>query len=145
MSCGCARVRSLLAPLPQSGTTWRGSRQRTPSGWLRTAVASLRKAASFFLGPALWLPLLALRGRDRAVRFALSTIGLVGAGVLLLLLNAYRYVKNLGWSGFSVTLGVLVLSAGLSEVFGVTLPLFAICLVVVGASMVLRPLVTQHA
>jgi len=70
---------------------------------------------------------------------------LVGTGVLLLLLNAYRYVRNLPWSGLSTMLGVLVMSAGLSEMFGVTLPLFAIFLVVVGASMLLRPLVTQHA
>ena len=69
---------------------------------------------------------------------------LVGTGILLLLLNAFRYARNLGWSGFSITLGVLVLSAGLSDMFGVTLPLFAIFLVVVGASMVLRPLVTQQ-
>jgi hypothetical protein len=70
---------------------------------------------------------------------------LAGTGVLLLLLNAYRYVKNLAWSGLSTMLGVLALAAGLSEMFGVTLPLFAIFLVVAGASMLLRPLVTQNA
>jgi hypothetical protein len=70
---------------------------------------------------------------------------LVGTGILLVLLNAYRYVRNLAWSGVSTVLGVLVLAAGLSEMFGVTLPLFAIFLVVAGATMLLRPLVTQHA
>jgi hypothetical protein len=70
---------------------------------------------------------------------------LVGTGVLLLLLNAYRYVRNLAWSGLSTILGVLVLAAGLSEMSGVTLPLFAIFLVVAGASLIVKPLVTQHA
>jgi hypothetical protein len=70
---------------------------------------------------------------------------LVGTGVLLLLLNAYRYVRNLAWSGLSTMLGLLASAAGLSEMFGVTLPLFAIFLVVAGATMLLRPLVTQHA
>jgi hypothetical protein len=58
--------------------------QRTPSGWLRAAVASLRRAAIFFLGPALWIAFVALPWRDSRVRFAVAAIALVSAGVLSL-------------------------------------------------------------
>ncbi len=67
---------------------------------------------------------------------------LIGTGVLLLLLNAIRYRTQVGWSGFSTALGVLALMAGLSELIGIKLPLFAICLVVLGAAMVLKHLVS---
>ena len=68
---------------------------------------------------------------------------LIGTGILLLLLNAIRYRTQAGWSGFSVVLGVLALVAGLSELIGIKLPLFAICLVVLGAAIVLKHLVSQ--
>jgi hypothetical protein len=68
---------------------------------------------------------------------------LIGTGVLLLLLNAIRYRTQAGWSGFSTVLGVLALVAGLSELIGIKLPLFAICLVVLGVSMVIKPLVSH--
>jgi hypothetical protein len=51
---------------------------------------------------------------------------LIGTGVLLLLLNAIRYRRQAGWSGFSTALGVLALVSGLSELIGIKLPLFAI-------------------
>jgi hypothetical protein len=70
---------------------------------------------------------------------------LIGTGVLLLLLNAIRYSNQAEWSGFSTTLGALALAAGLSELIGIKLPLFAICLVVIGAGMVLKPFVSQRA
>lgn len=56
--------------------------QRTPLGWLRAAWGSLRKLEWFFLGAALWLPLLALRLRYRAVRFAVGVVLAVLAAVL---------------------------------------------------------------
>src|SRR5512135_2989676 len=62
---------------------------------------------------------------------------LIGTGVLLLVLNAIRYRSQVEWSGFSTVLGLLALAAGLSELIGIKLPLFAICLVVIGASMLL--------
>ena len=67
---------------------------------------------------------------------------LIGTDVLLLLLNAIRYRTQVGWSGFSTALGVLALMAGLSELIGIKLPLFAICLVVLGVSMLIKQLVS---
>jgi len=68
---------------------------------------------------------------------------LIGTGVLLLLLNGIRYKIQSEWSGFWAVLGVLALAAGLSELLGIKLPLFAICLVVLGLGMLLKPLLSQ--
>lgn len=65
--------------------------QRTPSGWLRAAVASLRRAAMFFLGPAFWIAFVALPWRDSRVRFAVAAIALVTAGVLSLVFFMPHY------------------------------------------------------
>lgn len=70
---------------------------------------------------------------------------LIGTGVLLLALNAIRSNLGIQWSGVSVALGVLALLAGLGDFTGIKLPLFPICLVIVGATLILKPLVSQRA
>lgn len=65
---------------------------------------------------------------------------LLGVAAILLGLNAVRYTQHLRLSGFSVVLGVFALAAGLARSLGIDLPLFAICLVVIGLSLVLAPL-----
>ena len=70
---------------------------------------------------------------------------LIGTGILLLLLNAIRSRLGIPWSGVSVALGVLALAAGLGDFTGIRLPLFPICLVIVGAALILKPLVSARA
>lgn len=70
---------------------------------------------------------------------------LIGTGALLLLLNAIRFRLGIQWSGVSIALGVFALAAGLGDLTGIKLPLFPICLVIVGASLILKPLVSQKA
>jgi hypothetical protein len=70
---------------------------------------------------------------------------LIGTGALLLLLNALRFMTGIPWSGVSTALGVLALAAGLGGLTGINLPLFPICLVIIGAGLVLKPLVSQRA
>jgi len=70
---------------------------------------------------------------------------LIGAGILLLVVNAIRSRLGVRWSGVSVALGVLALAAGLGDFTGIKLPLFPICLVVIGAALILKPLVSQKA
>jgi len=70
---------------------------------------------------------------------------LIGTGILLLLLNAIRSRLGIPWSGVSVALGVFALAAGLGEFTGIELPLFPICLVIVGATLILKPLISQRA
>jgi hypothetical protein len=70
---------------------------------------------------------------------------LIGTGLLLLVLNAIRSRLGIQWSGISVALGVLALAAGLGDFTGIDLPLFPICLVIIGAALILKPLVSQRA
>jgi len=63
----------------------------------------------------------------------------VGVGVILLGLNAARYANGIRMSGFTVVLGLLAVLTGIAEFFGADLPIFAILLIIVGASMLLRP------
>jgi len=67
-------------------------------------------------------------------------IWLTGAALILLGLNGFRYLNGIKMSGFTICLGVLALAAGLGSIFGMKLPLFAILLVLVGASVIFKPL-----
>lgn len=70
---------------------------------------------------------------------------LIGTGILLLALNAIRFGVHAHWSGFWVAVGVIALVTGLGNFAGIALPLFPICLVVIGAALILKPLLSQRA
>jgi hypothetical protein len=63
---------------------------------------------------------------------------LIAAGLIMLGINAIRYFNGIKMSGFSLVVGILALLAGLGEFFGLTLPLFAITLIVIGVVMLLK-------
>lgn len=64
---------------------------------------------------------------------------LVVAGVILLAASGARYAMHLRVSAFIVALGLLAVAAGVSAIAGMDLPLFAAFLVLLGASIILRP------
>lgn len=70
---------------------------------------------------------------------------LVGTGILLLALNAIRFRLGMEWSGLSVALGGVALAAGLGRMSGVDLPFFPLLLVVLGVTLILKPLLSQRA
>jgi hypothetical protein len=70
---------------------------------------------------------------------------LFGVAVILLGVNAARYVKHIAVSGFSVALGVAALIAAVSQVWRTDPPLVAIFLLVIGASLVAKPLLSRTA
>lgn len=70
---------------------------------------------------------------------------LVGTGVIMLGINAVRYLNGIRVNGFTIVLGALALAAGLGDLLGVTLPLFALFLILMGASLILKPLVERKA
>lgn len=70
---------------------------------------------------------------------------LLGTGLILIGLNAVRYFTGEAVGPFSLLLGVLAFAGGLTEMMGLGLPLLALCLVVVGASIVVRVLLGRHA
>ena len=70
---------------------------------------------------------------------------LIAAGVIMLGLNAIRYFNGIKMVGFSLVAGTLALLAGFGEFFGLTLPLFALTLIVIGLVMLIKPLVEKNS
>jgi hypothetical protein len=70
---------------------------------------------------------------------------LIAVGLILLGLNAIRYFKGIQMNGFSLIVGIVAMFAGLGEFFSVKLPLLAITLIVIGACVLLKPLVEKNA
>ncbi len=65
---------------------------------------------------------------------------LIGAGLIMLGLNLARYINHLPLSSFTLVVGTLAIMMGASDFFGVELPFFPILLIVIGASILLKPL-----
>jgi len=63
----------------------------------------------------------------------------VGVGLILLGLNAARYVNKIRMSGFTTILGIVALISGIGELAGLDLPGLAILLILLGAHLVLKP------
>jgi hypothetical protein len=70
---------------------------------------------------------------------------LFGVAAILIGVNVVRYLKHVPTSNFSLVLGFLALLAALGQMWRVDLPLLAICLVVIGASLVAKPWLTRTA
>lgn len=70
---------------------------------------------------------------------------LFGVAAVLIGMNVVRYVNHIGISSFSLSLGVLALLAGIGQFWRVDLPLVAICLLVIGASLVAKPWLVKSA
>lgn len=65
---------------------------------------------------------------------------LIGAGLIMLVLNGIRYLNDIGVSRFTVVLGFVALVIGLASFFGLRPPLLAIFLSLIGLSMIVRSL-----
>ena len=68
---------------------------------------------------------------------------LLGVAAILIGVNVVRYVKHIPLSGFSLVLGLATLVAAFSRIWRTDLPVLAICLLVIGASLVAKPLLTK--
>ena len=69
---------------------------------------------------------------------------LVGVAAILLGVNVVRYLEHIAVSGFSAVLGFAALLAAFSRnIWRTDLPVLAICLFVIGASLVARPLLMK--
>jgi len=65
---------------------------------------------------------------------------LIGAGLIMLLLNGRRYVNDISVSRFTVVLGLVAILVGLASFLGLKPPLFAIFLALIGLSIIVRSL-----
>lgn len=77
-------------------------------------------------------------------RFIPGGTWLVGTGLILLGLNFFRYTKGIRMSGFTLFLGAAALLSGIADFFYVDLPLFPILLILIGANILIRPLLEKH-
>lgn len=68
---------------------------------------------------------------------------LFGVAAVLIGVNVVRYVKHIRMSGFSLLLGLIAILAALGQIWRADLPLVAICLFLIGASLVTKPLLTR--
>jgi hypothetical protein len=67
----------------------------------------------------------------------------IGVGLILLGLNAARWRSNIRMSGFTLFVGGLALLTGIGDMAGIDLPVFALILIFIGASMIVKPLLEK--
>ncbi len=68
----------------------------------------------------------------------------VGAGLIMLGLNAARYYYKIKMSRFTIILGIILLVTGIGELFGLDLPGLAILLILVGLGMIVGPWIEKR-
>ena len=68
---------------------------------------------------------------------------LFGVAAILLGVNVVRYFNHVGVNAFSTFLGAIALIAALGQFWRTDLNLFAICLIVIGVSLVAKRLFTR--
>jgi hypothetical protein len=68
---------------------------------------------------------------------------LFGVAAILIGTNVVRYAWHIPINGFSLVLGCLALVAALGQLWRLDLPLLAMCLLLIGASLVAKPLLTR--
>src|SRR5260370_36970135 len=64
-------------------------------------------------------------------------VWLIGAGLIMLGLNAVRYFGGIKTSSFTIGLGAIALAAGIASALSVKV--FGVLLILMGASIILRP------
>jgi hypothetical protein len=70
---------------------------------------------------------------------------LFGVAAILIGINVVRYLKHIGFNRFSLVLGFFACAAALGQLWRVDWPLLAICLFIIGVSLVAKPLLTRTA
>lgn len=68
---------------------------------------------------------------------------LFGVAAILLGVNVARYLNRIAVSGFSIAIGIAAFVAAISQMWRTDPPLVAIFLIVIGASLVAKPLLTR--
>lgn len=63
---------------------------------------------------------------------------LVGAGLILLGLNAARRIRGVKTSGFGIIVGLIAFAAGIGRIIGQDLPVVPVLLIILGIGLVLR-------
>ena len=70
---------------------------------------------------------------------------LVGAGIIMLVLNCIRYLNSVEVSQFTMVLGLVAIVAGLAGLFSVNLPLLPGLLALIGVSILVKSMLPRTA
>lgn len=65
---------------------------------------------------------------------------IIAVGLILVGVNVVRHLNHIKVNWFITVVGLFALAAGVTALFGVHIPLFAILLIVLGGGMLFRPL-----
>ena len=65
---------------------------------------------------------------------------LIGTGIIILGITWVRHINNIMINKFWIVIGIIALASGLSQFLGIKLPLFPILLVIVGVSIIVKPM-----
>ena len=65
---------------------------------------------------------------------------LIGAGVIMLGLNAVRLVLGIRVSWFTVILGTIALLSGIGSVYGIDIPVGPLLIILIGLAIIVRAL-----
>ena len=117
--------------------------QTQPAGWGQNAEkVSLDKRLAVVFWPLMCIlaGVLWLLPKERVP----DGTWLVGIGLILLGLNAVRFLKGIPVRLLPTILGALALGAGLAEFAGVNLPLVPLTLIAIGASVILELLPSRR-
>lgn len=68
---------------------------------------------------------------------------LIGTGVIILGLMVVRYLYGIKVNGFWLVLGIIALAFGISSVFGVSIPVLPILIIIIGLNIILKPLLQK--
>ena len=66
---------------------------------------------------------------------------LIGLGVIFLGLNIVKYVAGRAVSPFWVVIGLILLIIGISDSLGMDIPVIPIIVIIIGVSMIVKPLI----
>ena len=69
---------------------------------------------------------------------------LIGTGAIILVMMGIRYLYGIKVSGFWLVMGIVAMAFGISDVFGLNIPVFPILLIIIGASVVLTPFLKKR-
>ena len=68
---------------------------------------------------------------------------LIGTGVIILGLMCIRYLNGINVNAFWLIVGVIALAFGISDVFGLDVPVLPILLIIIGVHILLKPLLKK--
>jgi cytosine/uracil/thiamine/allantoin permease len=65
---------------------------------------------------------------------------LIGAGLIMLGLNAARLLLGIRASGFTIILGTIALLSGIGSVYGIDIPVGPLLIILIGLAIIVRAL-----